>query len=345
MKFAIAVRLREAVVGVSLMVVGAMSSCSKPDSVHGAPVTKPPTAPVESAKLLAGPVLLTVVNAEIEPKRPTGETWHSPSAKKGDDALLGLAAKWALTAEGVPGPLATILGSAFTQGTSPDPTRDRTGPAPYVRISWANERVVTPTQWNTVLPSWEYRLVIDPPSEGPMTLTVIDLDGNAGQAVDDPIGTLLVDPEKFRRKGILTLGPFGAVKSITLVVAPFSEADFRSEKKGIRVDGRTPWTGSGVTVIAGQSITISATGQVTPTVGQVSCGPEGFALPRWRGYSWQPDSPHCGLLARIGESLKLTYVGAGGTFRAAGSGELYFGPNDKDLGNNKGEFDVDVSVK
>lgn len=66
-------------------------------------------------------------------------------------------------------------------------------------------------------------MVIDPPAEAPMTLTVLDLDSEAGHAIDDPIGTLLVEPEKFRQKGILKLGPFGAVKSITFIVAPYSD--------------------------------------------------------------------------------------------------------------------------
>jgi hypothetical protein len=39
------------------------------------------------------------------------------------------------------------------------------------------------------------------------------------------------------------------------------------------------------------------------------------------------------------------FVGASGTFKAIGTGEIEFGPNDTDLGNNRGQFEVDVSVQ
>lgn len=86
-------------------------------------------------------------------------------------------------------------------------------------------------------------------------------------------------------------------------------------------------------------------GQVYPSSGLDACGPEGFPLPRWRGYSRLPDAPHCGLPVRIGESGRPVFVGPSGTFKAAGAGELWFGPNDTDFGNNRGRFDVDVSVR
>lgn len=43
--------------------------------------------------VLSGPILLTVVNAEIAPTRPTGESRHASQASNSSDALLELGAK------------------------------------------------------------------------------------------------------------------------------------------------------------------------------------------------------------------------------------------------------------
>ena len=309
------------------------------------PVAKPAqdAAPTSTPNAIAGPVLLTVVNAEIAPTKPTGEPWHPPTSKVADSAIEAIVAAGTTALLGLPGTVQIIAGAGFLKGADPRRNPSRTGPAPFVRLSWGNERVVTPSQWNTVLPSWEYRMLINPPAEGFVTLTVIDLDYVGDRFVDDPIGTLLVEPEKLRQKGILKLGPFGAVKSITLLLAPYTD-DLKSEKKGIAVDGAKAWTASSVNVVAGQVVTITPSGSVAPN-GKEYFGPEGVPLPRWRHYSRLPDSPHGGLIGRLGEEGPPVFVGSGGTFRMAGTGELFFGPNDKDLGNNKGEFKVDISVR
>jgi hypothetical protein len=343
----IGVRGNLSLLGAAVLFIGTVALAARPQEAP--PTSPPPSKPAPSddaataSKIVAGPVLLTVVNAEIAPMKPTGEPWHPPGSKIAGNAISAIAAAGTTALLGLPGAVQFIAGAAFMKGDDPRRVPARSGPAPFVRLSWNNERIVTPAQWNTVLPSWEYRMIIDPPADGLVTLTVIDLDFDGDRFIDDPIGTLLVEPEKFRQRGVLELGPFGALKSITFVVAPCTD-DLKTETKGIVIDGTKAWTKTGVNVVAGQTVTITATGGVAAN-GRESCGPEGFPLPRWRNYSLLKESPHCGLVGRLGEDGPPVFVGRGGTYKMTGSGEFYFGPNDRDLGNNKGEFKVDISVR
>jgi hypothetical protein len=56
------------------------------------------------------------------------------------------------------------------------------------------------------------------------------------------------------------------------------------------------------------------------------------------------DAPAGGLVARIGNGA-TTFLGARGTMRAPISGRLYLGVNDDYLGDNSGDFRVNVSVR
>jgi hypothetical protein len=292
--------------------------------------------------VLSGPILLTVVNGEVEGKKPTGETWDPPSPQGNRDLDAAVVGGIGVLL-GVPPFVSHIASAAVADGNSRPDVLTGTSPDPFVRLSWDDERAVTPIQPKTVLPSWEYRMVVDPPRDGTVTLTVIDADGKDGRLVEDPIGTLLVPAEKFRTEGILTLGPFGAMKTITFTVASYSKQSLDAVKKGVVVDGNVAWSPSGVHVVAGQQVTIAATGKVSAN-GREFTGPEGFPPPRWATYSRVHNTPHCGLLVKIGLNGPAHFVGAGGTFVVAGSGELMFGPNDSDVGNNTGHFEVDLKV-
>jgi hypothetical protein len=305
---------------------------------HGASPSPEATRP----PVLSGPILLTVVNGEVEPKKPTGETWD-PSAPHGNKELDAAVVGGIVSLLGVPPIVTHIASAAVADGNTAPDVLTGTSPDPFVRLSWGEERAVTPIQLKTVLPSWEYRMVVDPPRDGTVTLTVIDADGKDGRLVEDPIGTLLVPAERFRTEGILTLGPFGAMKSITFTVASYATQKLDAEKTGVVVDGNVAWSPSGVHVVAGQQLTIAARGKVSAN-GREFTGPEGFPVPRWATFSRVHGTPHCGLLVKIGLNGPAHFVGAGGTFTAAGSGELIFGPNDSDVGNNTGHFEVDLKV-
>jgi hypothetical protein len=106
-------------------------------------------------------------------------------------------------------------------------------------------------------------------------------------------------------------------------------------------------------VTAGQTFTITASGEVNPCVNNMDTnpvcqfyGPEGgmgpvqdsppaiFPLPGANGVA---------LVGRI-RGGKVFLVGAGGTFTADSSGTLQFAVNDDQPRNNAGEFTVTIEV-
>ena len=113
----------------------------------------------------------------------------------------------------------------------------------------------------------------------------------------------------------------------------------------ITVPAASTWTDTGRHVVQGQSILISARGQVraSPTL---SCGPEGFPdRPQWSKYSVIPDVPHGALIGKIGHDGRAFPVGRQLTGRADRDGELFLGINDRDASNNKGGFVVRLEVR
>jgi hypothetical protein len=120
------------------------------------------------------------------------------------------------------------------------------------------------------------------------------------------------------------------------------------------VPGNQPWTASGVPIQVGETVTISATGGVSFSAGSKPSAPAGD-LPDcltvangpygWRASPFVANALPCSsLLGRIGETGAIFYVGAGTTFKAGASGQLYFGVNDNSFGDNSGHWTVEVSV-
>jgi Ca2+-binding EF-hand superfamily protein len=104
------------------------------------------------------------------------------------------------------------------------------------------------------------------------------------------------------------------------------------------------WTDTGLNVRAGDRIAIDAQGTV-----QLSNDANDIAEPRGSNTGrLAPGAPlrrdlAGGLIARVGESAPV-FVGSLRTFRAPASGRLYLGVNDDHLGDNRGEFRVQVST-
>jgi hypothetical protein len=115
----------------------------------------------------------------------------------------------------------------------------------------------------------------------------------------------------------------------------------------IEVAGNAAWTNTNITVAAGATLTLTATGSVSyDSVGD-SCGPEGAD---WTDemFGEQNDplwaKPHAGLIMKIGEAGTPLWVGASLTLQAGSGGVLYLGVNDVDFDTNSGKFTVKVVV-
>ena len=112
----------------------------------------------------------------------------------------------------------------------------------------------------------------------------------------------------------------------------------------LRVDSRERWTDTGLTVQAGQVVSVSARGSI-----QMSSDGNDLATPAGsrsgRGASAAPvDAVAGALIARIGEAAPFL-VGDRRSFTAPSGGRLYLGVNDDHLPDNAGQFEVTVALR
>lgn len=118
----------------------------------------------------------------------------------------------------------------------------------------------------------------------------------------------------------------------------------------ISVPASQPWTDSGISVTAGDSVSITASGTIyiagsdpgkTPAgapgcvaTADNSIPPGPFLVPGLTCWS---------LIGRIGTSAAFE-VGTGTTFTAASSGELYLGVDDNFFGDNRGAWTAHITI-
>lgn len=127
----------------------------------------------------------------------------------------------------------------------------------------------------------------------------------------------------------------------------------------IVVAGDSPWTDTGVDVVAGQEVLFEAEGSLSLQKGnpQAECGPEGYDL-----RTVQQPLPERNLGALIGkvvvavtvikdertgeerteEVFELFFIGAGGRLEMPTKGRLFLGINELIVGDNAGAFTVKV---
>ena len=113
----------------------------------------------------------------------------------------------------------------------------------------------------------------------------------------------------------------------------------------VRVDANQPWTDTGVTVRAGDTINFDAQGTVRFSNNRNDIAGAGGTLSNRREASAPlPNQAAGALIARIGNSRAL-FIGNRQSVRAPFSGRLYLGVNDDYLDDNSGDFQVAVSVE
>ena len=116
------------------------------------------------------------------------------------------------------------------------------------------------------------------------------------------------------------------------------------QQRTVRVIAQQRWTDSGITVRAGDTLTLDASGTM-----QLSDDAQDMANPAGSTKNRRaPDAPVLnqlagGLIARI-DNYGPIFLGGRRTFTVPVSGRLYFGVNDDHLADNRGEFAVNVSV-
>jgi hypothetical protein len=120
-------------------------------------------------------------------------------------------------------------------------------------------------------------------------------------------------------------------------------AQFRSNYT-VGVNGPTT---TGIQIKRGDKIEMHASGEVSFGFFAGSGGPEGIQFNP--SYSYYPDSPHGCLIARVRHSTDegtdpWSYVGKGTVMTAQTDGSFELNVNDKDPGNNTGQFSVEITV-
>ncbi len=113
-------------------------------------------------------------------------------------------------------------------------------------------------------------------------------------------------------------------------------------ERDVRVPAGSAWGDTGLTVRAGQTIYLRATGKVRWGPGRQD-GPEGERNSPRNEARPMPNRPAAALIGRIGEGDEFFFIGADeGPIRIRGNGRLYLGINDDYLQDNSGSFQVTV---
>jgi Ca2+-binding EF-hand superfamily protein len=141
------------------------------------------------------------------------------------------------------------------------------------------------------------------------------------------------------RDGVLSREELG-------VTGASEEGTVGTAGRSVMVDARQRWTDTGIDVRRGDMLVFDAQGQVTLSGNaNDTATPAGSASGRRAGDAPVSSQPAGGLVARIGQSAPV-YVGARTTrLRAPVSGRLYLTVNDDHLGDNSGEFRVNINIQ
>jgi hypothetical protein len=102
------------------------------------------------------------------------------------------------------------------------------------------------------------------------------------------------------------------------------------------------WVDTGINVNPGDSVTISANGQIRVARDGGTMTASGTQSGRTEGATI-PSAPVGALVARIGNTPAM-FIGETRTFRTARGGRLYLGVNDNYFDDNTGQFNVTVDV-
>jgi len=120
----------------------------------------------------------------------------------------------------------------------------------------------------------------------------------------------------------------------------------------VRVPANQAWTDAGISLRAGNVVSIKAAGLVSfardnrPRISPAGFPPNCDAMaPGGRGGFPAPQLPCESLLARIGQNGPIFEVGASRTIKAQESGKLYLGINDNNVGDNSGAWTASVLIE
>jgi small nuclear ribonucleoprotein (snRNP)-like protein len=111
----------------------------------------------------------------------------------------------------------------------------------------------------------------------------------------------------------------------------------------VTLPGNTQWIDTGLTVRQGDRLTVTATGEIAfSSDANDKASPNGSLRGARAAGAPLPDTLTGALIGRIGSGTPFG-VGGNANFAAPGSGRLYLGVNDDNVGDNSGQFDIRVT--
>jgi hypothetical protein len=269
---------------------------------------------------------VTVVTARIHPSKADGLSWDAPADTDAEnERFLGSLKKIGLSAPVLAATQGASAAMAFVPGGSDEAAsyKERTAAAPDPRVvlRWGDLTLVAPGRRNTLNPRWDFQFIVpaDVAERRPMRVTVLDADDGDDETIgaDSIPGKDVVKDEVFRKT-------FGGVEELVLEVEKVSE-DTQGAEKSIKVDTTKGWIDTGVDVVAGQMVRVTAMG--THCLGGGCVGPEGgkaIAFQRDAQEDGAAPPLHAGELgAFVGGDIFP--VGRAGQFKARASGRLRLG--------------------
>jgi hypothetical protein len=119
----------------------------------------------------------------------------------------------------------------------------------------------------------------------------------------------------------------------------------KGHTRSLTIPGTARWTDAGVSVKAGESVAVAATGLVRIAGSDPGKTPDGDGSGSCALAAATTANASCwALIGRVGQNGVPFGVGAAKTFAAPTDGELWLGVNDDDLGDNSGQWSVAVTL-
>jgi hypothetical protein len=316
----------------------------QPDVRAPEPAPPPPPPPPKTGELIQ----VTVVSAEIRGRMANGEHWDGERGK----GMMPAPLRRYLAAHPELAETADTVGIPVEFPDLADRARASPAADPMVIVEIEDAVFRSPMAPRAFNPLWDFsfRFVYGAlgahkgvPRGSMMRIHVVDYDG---PAEFDPIGSLVVSMDELLTGPVHELGPFGSVEKLTLQVRVLEPPEKLDATTAVRlaVAGHPSWTDTGIDLVAGQRVVISASDEVcTNRNNDATCsGPEGQRKPHAVNLEGFKSVGHGTLVGALGDTRFV--VGRSLRFVAPASGRLRLGVNDRDSGNNTGSYAVHVVV-